>query len=353
MSKICILGDTHMGMRSDSLDFHRYNEKFYETVFFPYLIENKISKVYQLGDLFDRRKFINFQSLHLSRKYFFDNFQKNNIELHTLLGNHCIFFRNTLEVNSTSLLIRDYKNIHIYDKFTTVNENGISIDIVPWICEENEKEILEQIKKSKSEICFGHFDLADFEMDRGTVQKHGMDRRTLSKYDVVLSGHFHHKSSQDSIHYVGIPVEMTWIDFDDPKGFHIFDTNTREMEFIRNPYRMFQKIIYDDETDEQDFDYSSLKDTYVKVIVVNKQNPYLFDKVMDNVLKSGAIDVNVVEDFTDIKVVDDEEVDQKQDTVSILNTYIDNLELTCDAEKLKTLMREVYVEALNLEKTLC
>ena len=68
--KICLLGDTHFGMRGDSLEFHKYIKKFYDNIFFPYLIENKIDTVFQLGDLFDRRKFINFNSLYLCRKYF-------------------------------------------------------------------------------------------------------------------------------------------------------------------------------------------------------------------------------------------------------------------------------------------
>jgi DNA repair exonuclease SbcCD nuclease subunit len=70
--KIAILGDCHFGMRGDSLEFHNYYKKFYEEVFFPYLIENNIDTVFQMGDLFDRRKFINFNTLYLARQYFFD-----------------------------------------------------------------------------------------------------------------------------------------------------------------------------------------------------------------------------------------------------------------------------------------
>ena len=138
--KICILGDTHFGMRGDSLEFHSHYSKFYTNVFFPYLNDNGINTIFQLGDLFDRRKFINFQSLYLCRNYFFDKLLEENIQFHTLLGNHDIAFKNTLRVNSTSLLLNDYNNIHIHDKFKTMDFGGIDIDIVPWICEENEIE---------------------------------------------------------------------------------------------------------------------------------------------------------------------------------------------------------------------
>ena len=61
--KICILGDTHFGMRNDSLVFLDYCEKFYDEVFFPYLEKNNIKKILQLGDFWDRRKYINFNTL--------------------------------------------------------------------------------------------------------------------------------------------------------------------------------------------------------------------------------------------------------------------------------------------------
>ena len=354
--KICILGDTHFGMRGDSLEFHRYYKKFYDEVFFPYLIKNKIDTVFQLGDLFDRRKFINFNSLYLCRKYFFDKLRDNNITLHTLLGNHDVAFKNTLEVNSTGLLLQEYKNITIYDDFDSVTFDGVEIDIVPWLCSDNQDEIFTQIKNSKNQICFGHFEIDVFEMDRGNVCHGGIDKQPLNKYDIVLTGHFHHKSNDGHIYYVGTPGEMTWSDYNDPRGFHIFDTSNRELEFIKNPYRMFHKLTYDD--GQQDFehwkaqDFTSLKETYVKVIVVNKQNPYLFDNVIDNLYKAGVSDISIVEDFTDTVIENDQElIDQAEDTMTILSKYIDNLTLNVESEKLKSLMRELYIEALNTETT--
>jgi hypothetical protein len=95
-----------------------------------------------------------------------------------------------------------------------------------------------------------------------------------------------------------------------------------------------------------------LKDAFVKVIVVNKQNPFLFDSVLDNIYKAGVADLSIVEDFTDILIdLDQEIVDQAEDTMTILSKYIDNLTLNVENEKLKTLMRELYVEALNTERT--
>jgi len=352
--KICILGDTHFGARGDSLDFHKYFEKFYDEVFFPYLKANNIEVIFQMGDLFDRRKFINFNTLHLCRQYFFDRCQILDIKVHTLLGNHDIAFKNTLEINSTGLLLNEYENIEYYDSFETTEFDGVLIDVVPWICDDNEQEIFNEMKQSKAQICFGHFEITGFEMDKGNVCDHGLDKALLKKYDVVLSGHFHHKSTDDNITYVGTPYEMTWSDYNDPKGFHIFDTNTREMTFVKNPFAMFHKLTYDDgQTDFEhwkNYDFESLKDSYVKVIVMNKQNPYLFDTVIDSLYKVGVADLSIVEDFSDTLIDDDSDIiDQAEDTMTILSKHIDNLALDVESEKLKLLMRELYIEALNTE----
>ena len=352
--KLCILGDTHFGARGDSLDFHKYFQKFYDEVFFPYLIENDIRVVFQMGDLFDRRKFINFNSLYLSRKYFFEKCERLGIKLHTLIGNHDVAYKNTLEVNSPSLLLNEYSNIEIYEEFDTVEFDGVSIDVVPWICDDNVDDIFNRMKDSKAQICFGHFEIAGFEMDRGNVCESGIDKQSLSKYDVVLTGHFHHKSTDGNITYVGTPYEMTWADWNDPKGFHIFDTETREMNFVKNSFSMFHKITYDDGKttfeDWKEYDFSKLKECYVKVVVLNKQNPFLFDHVIDSLYKAGVSDLSIVEDFTDVNVdLDQDIIDQAEDTITILSKYIDNLTLDVEPEKLKTLMRELYVEALNTE----
>lgn len=351
--KIAILGDTHFGMRGDSLWFHSYYQNFYEKVFFPYLKEHEIKTVYQLGDLFDRRKYINFNSLYLARKYFFDKLREFEIDFHTLLGNHDVSYKNTLEVNSSQLLLREYDNISIYDKPSSIIIEGTQIDIIPWICSDNEQQILEFIKKSSSDIVFGHFEIAGFKMDKNTLCFDGIDKEILRKYDVVLSGHFHHKSTDGQITYVGTPGEITWSDYNDPRGFHIFDTTSRELSFIKNPYSIFFKIEYDDTNQSfeywNDFDFSNYKNVYVKLNVKNKQNPYLFDLVLDKLLKENPIDVTVAENFEDSISNDAENIDQSEDTMTILSKYIEQLSLNLDSEKMKLVMSELYQECLSLD----
>ncbi len=348
--KIAILGDTHFGMRGDSIAFHNHYRDFYLNTFFPYLVDHGIRTIFQLGDLFDRRKYISFQSLALCRRYFFDQLVKHDIQCRVLLGNHDIFFKNTLEVNSPDLLLRYYeKHVILYDKPSM----WMGVDIIPWICKDNELEILDFIKRSSNQVCFGHFELSGFEMDRGNICVDGMDPQHLQKYDLVLSGHFHHKSNSGSIVYVGTPGEMTWADYNDERGFHIFDTETRELTFIPNPDKMFYKIKYNDDelyyNDIVNADYSHLNNKYVKIVVEKRNNSFLFDSLLDSLAKANPLEVAVVEDFSEITDNVEVDIDQAEDTITILNKYVDGLTLPVESDKIKTVLRDVYNEAMSME----
>lgn len=353
--KIALINDTHAGARGDNPLFNEYFFKFWEGTFFPYLKEHNITKICHLGDVVDRRKYINFVTLNSWRNRFFDVLKNEGISLDVIVGNHDVSFKNTNEINALHELFDHYDNIKVLIDPCDIEYDGLSIAMVPWINVSNYNQTTDFLKKTKSEICFGHFEIAGFEMDRGNVCHEGMNRKTFDKFDMVLSGHFHHKSNEGNIHYLGNQYEITWTDHDDPRGFHVFDTETRELTFIQNPHKMFHKVCYDDL--EQDFDfwndfnYDHLKDTYVKVIVLNKQNPYLFDTVIDNLQKANAADITIVEDFTEGTLSDDEIIDQAEDTLTTLNKFIDGLTLNVEPDKLKTIMRELYVESLNVETT--
>lgn len=353
--KIAVLGDTHFGVRSDSLAFHKYFERFYQEVFFPYLEANKIDTVIQTGDLFDRRKFVNYNTLHQSKKYFFNAFSKPfaPLVMHTYPGNHDIYFRNTLSVNSIENNLGTYIShgfIKCYTKPTTVEFDGIAIDFIPWIVTENEDDIKAFIANSKSQICFGHFNLIGFEMEKGHVATSGWNREDLAKYELVISGHFHHKSTDGHIMYIGAPCEHTWGDYGDARGFHIFDTDSRNLEFVPNPFRIHQKISYSDKdaTFESIMatDFKPYAGSIVKVVVEEKSNPFLFDTFIDQLIIAGPLDVSIVENY--VTMSDDTGIDQADDTVTLINKTVDALDMDMDKDKLKNLLREVYNEALEV-----
>lgn len=352
--KICLLGDTHFGARNDNIAFHDYFEKFYRDVLFPYLDKHDIKVVHQFGDLFDRRKYINFYSLWRSRHYFFDELKKRNIEMYVPVGNHDTYYKNSNDVNSPELLLGEYSNVHPWSSPTTVNVDGTEIALLPWVCSGNYQESLDFIKNTDAQILFGHLELAGFEMHRGTFNDHGMEVKLFEKFDIVCSGHYHHKSSRGNIHYLGTPYEMTWSDFQDPRGFHIFDTDTRELEFIQNPYRMFNKIHYDDteKTMEEvlDIDLNLYQNTFVKVVVHNKTNPYWFDMFVTKLEKNGVVDIQIVEDHLNLNLEDDSDIiDEAEDTLTILRKVVDGIETNVSKKELDSFLTTLYTEALHVE----
>jgi DNA repair exonuclease SbcCD nuclease subunit len=359
-TKVAIITDQHFGARNDSIHFLDYYEQFYSTIFFPVLEEHGIDTVLILGDTFDRRKYVNFFTLKRAKEMFFDELAKRNIQVHMLAGNHDTYFKNTNDVNSVDLLLREYDNINVIDTPQTIHlkYSDVNFDVcmMPWICPENYENSLLELKNTNADICMGHFEIAGFAMHRGMPSLEGLNRELFRRFDRVFSGHYHHRSSSDNITYLGNPYELTWQDYNDTRGFHLFDLSTRELEFIPNTNVMFHRIVYDDKentiTEITSKDLSKYTNTYVKVVVLNKTNPYLFDKFMDNLYKVNPIDITIAEDFTDLtEGVDNDMIDQAEDTMTIIGKYVDGIkEEHIDNEKLKTVMKELYVEALNQEQ---
>lgn len=348
MNKFCILGDTHFGCRNDLGLFHKHFEKFYDLMI-EGLLEQEIDTVFQLGDLFDRRKYINFHSLKESKRYFFDQLEANGITLHTLIGNHDIFLRESLEINSQSLVLGEYSNIFIHDKPTTVTFGDTTIDIIPWICRDNEKEVSEFIKNSKSDICMGHFEIAGFAMYRGMEAHEGLSMDMFEKYEQVFSGHYHTRSQKGNIMYVGTPCEMTWQDYNDPKGYHIFSTEDRSVQFYQNPFTVFTRLDYDDTQPLVDLAALDLTDCFIKLVVTNKTDLYKFDQYVQKLYTKGAYEIKIVEDLSEFNDGEIGEEINLEDTMDVLSNYIDSIETDADKEKIKSFMKSLYVEAINIE----
>jgi DNA repair exonuclease SbcCD nuclease subunit len=287
---------------------------------------------------------------------FFDELAKRNIKVHMLAGNHDTYFKNTNDVNSVDLLLREYDNVQVIDKPTTINLDNVPICMIPWICPENYNECLAEIENTPADLCMGHFEIAGFAMHRGMPSLEGLNRDIFRRFDRVFSGHYHHRSSSDNITYLGNPYELTWQDYNDPRGFHIFDLDTYDNSFNPNPNVMFHRVVYDDReesiTEINNKDLTKFTNTYVKVVVINKTNPYLFDKFMNNLYNVNPIDITIAEDMADLtEGVENDMINEAEDTITIINKFVDGIqEEHIDNDKLKTVLKELYVEALNLEQ---
>lgn len=352
--KVAIITDQHFGARNDSTVFLNYYQKFYDEIFFPELDKRGITTVLDLGDTFDRRKYINFYTLRRAKKMFFDKLAERNIQVYALIGNHDTYFKNTNEVNSMDLMLGEYDNVTLIDSPQTIHLNyedtSADVCMMPWICADNYDRSMEEMINTSAEICMGHFEIAGFTMHRGMKSHDGLNKDMFKKFDMVFSGHYHHRSNNGHIYYLGNPYELTWQDYNDPRGFHFFDLETRKLEFVHNTNRMFYRFEYDDSNGEiPDLNASELVNKFVKVVVVTKTDHYKFDSFLKKLYSIGCHDIKIVEDFSDYG---DGELDAEinlEDTLDVLNSYVDSVETDEDKEKVKRFMKSLYTEAINME----
>ena len=342
--KIALITDQHLDGRKGSLAFWNFWQKFYDNVFFPTLEKHKVNTIIDLGDTFDNRKSMDFNTFQRAKVNYFDKLK--DYKVHMLIGNHCTYYKNTNRINSPELLLEQYENIRIYSRPEHVRLGSKQFLMLPWINSENQEEILRTLEDSDADIVCGHLELTGFEVTPGMKMDHGMDPAPFKRFDRVWSGHYHHKSKKGNIQYLGNPYQMFWNDYKDKRGFHIYDTETDRLTFIENPYEIFQKLYYND-SEHQEIDYDQYKDCFVKVIVEEKNDYLQFEKVIDKLYDTGVHEVKIIESLVNETGEIDDDIEIK-DTMTLLSEYVDEVEVSVDKEKLKKLLNTLYIESCEV-----
>lgn len=346
--KIALITDTHYNFKKANKNFHEYFERFYNKIFFPELKKRKISTVIHLGDAFDNRKGIDFWALSWAKENVYNKFQDLGITVYNIVGNHDAYYKNTNQVNAVDTLLDSYYNVIRVSEPKEFLIGDMECVLLPWICSDNQSKTIELLNETKSKIVFGHLELSGFYAYPGHVHTDGMSKDIFNKFDLVFSGHYHTRSDDGRIYYLGNPYQMFWSDVDDTRGFHIFDTETKELEFIKNPYNMFEKIYYEDE-DIQEHDFSNYKNKIIKIIVKKKSDQHQLDKFIDMVLMSEPVDLKIIEniqlDDSSFECTDD----TIEDTMTLLDKYVEESEFSVDKSIMKKLIREIYKEALVIQ----
>jgi len=347
--KVALITDTHYGFKKGNQDYHDYFLRFYNEIFFPTLKKKNIKHVIHLGDVFDIRRTIDFWSLNWSKKNIFTPLENMGITCDLMVGNHDAFYKNTLEINSLECLLREYSNLRVYTEPSEVTIDGRKLIYLPWICDQNEKQTVDLLNTTDAQVVLGHLEMEGFKTNPTYVCNHGRQTGEFSKFELVMSGHFHTKSQKGNIKYLGNAYQMYWNDYADERGFHIFDTDTLKLTYIKNPYEMFHKIFYDDTKNEYyDLDFDKYKDTVVKLVVENKTDYTGFDYLV-NALQDVVLDLKIIEDFSaDAEDEDDDIQLEHEDTLTILEKYVDELNTNLDSGRLKEIMKSLYVEALEV-----
>jgi len=350
--KIAVLNDTHCGVRNSSEIFLNHAENFYSKVFFPECEKRGVKQILHLGDYYDHRKYINFKALNHNRKIFLNVLRDKGITMDIIPGNHDTYFKNTNKLNSLKELLGHYMNeVNIVMEPTVMEYGSLRIGLLPWICSDNYDQSIDFIKNCKADWIAAHLELNGFELMRGIKADGGMDAKLFERFEQVITGHFHVASERGNIRYLGSQMEFTWADVNDPKFFHIIDTETREIEKIGNPYTLFKKIVYNDaEIDYNRYNTSELANHFVKVVVSNRTDTFTFDRFIDRIQQEDIYDLKIAENFNEFigENVDDEglEVD---DTPKLMDDYIEGVSTDLDKNKIKIMMRELMTQAQALE----
>ena len=342
--KILLITDQHFGVRNDNLHFVEHYRKFYSKIVIPFLKASGIKEIINLGDTFDRRKYVNYMSLEAAKEMWFDPVKELGCKMTALIGNHDIYYKNTLRINSPEELLGGY-DIDVIDEPTTRSYDGTDILFLPWICDENYDRTLRSITESTAPVCMGHLELNGFEAHPGHVMDKGIDMNIFKKFTKVFSGHYHTKSNKNNCYYLGNPYQLYWNDYGQKRGFHVFDTETLRTTFYRNPFDTFHKLYYNNGVvlpNEEE-----VKGTFVKLIVEDKGDYTKFDYFVRQLQDIGLADLKIVEDLS-VDIEGGDVVVETEDTITLLDNYIDDIDLKVDKSNVKNIMRSLYMEASEL-----
>lgn len=352
--KLAIITDIHFDVRDGSQFFlDRYND-FFEKQFFPTLKKHNIKKVLCLGDTWENRRKLNVNAIKHAREMFFDKLEQYGIEFTSILGNHDVAFKNTNQVNSLDMFGKAYSNVNI------INTNGYyqcgdkTIALVSWINRDNLESQLKFINESKHcDILAGHFEINGFVMTKGHYCDTGFEQDMFKDYKSVWSGHFHIRSTIGNISYLGNPFQTNIGDCGDKRGFHIYDSDTDTLEFIENEYPIYNTIQFNDFIDLTTFDFKRYKNQIVVIYVsslieCNRKLLTLFTEKLQNVVYSFTVEETYKSNVNRNDVFDDEDV-QTKSTTDIIFEYVDStIQDTGKSSRVKTMMVELYNNALNV-----
>ena len=360
--RIPIITDTHFGARGDSQVIYANQEDFYTNIFWPAIdAEGGVTEILHLGEMTDRRKFVNFQTLSFAKHMFFEPARQRGIKVHWLLSNHDLPYKHSLSLSSHEAF-KEYTNVQVYRTATEIRVQDTAVLLMPWLCDENTTHSMDTLAQYTGSVVMGHFEFGGFEMFRGVTNDHGLSTDAFKQFPLVLSGHYHHKSSRGNIHYLGSPYEMIWSDHGDAHGFHWWTPETHDLTFVENPHHLFFRFIYDDA--DQPMTYvkellasmssRGVAQRIVKVLVRKKTQPIWYETFADAVMKLGCHDVQFIDDSAwTPEDMPTEAANTSLDTLSTIRWYVQSLPwANSDIQRdVTALMTSLYQEAAEQAKT--
>lgn len=303
MSKIFLVGDTHIGLGyPNSVDkWYKIHQQYFSDFLIP-LLKKEVSEgdiIVHLGDLFDNRNVIPINLLN----YGMDIVEEISkiAPFHIIIGNHDLYSKSASEINS----VRPFKyipNVKIYDKTSILEYNGLKILMMPYI--EKKLDQIKAINDNKNcDYLFCHSDLNGCKMHLTSVAHKNNDKIDIDDFKSfrkVRSGHIHLVQSNSNFTFVGSIFQMDRNDTGDQKGIFVIDTDNDEEVFYPNKissiFRKF-KVVTEEDIDKLD----DLKDTkdYIDISISNNLliNNRKLRRKLEMMLEKG--------NFSSVEYIDD------------------------------------------------
>jgi DNA repair exonuclease SbcCD nuclease subunit len=353
--KIALISDIHFGCRNNSETYLEIIKKLLTETFLDVLDNQKITDVRILGDLFDCRNNINVRTLSVAMDAFrWYKTNRPNVKFKILLGNHDIYYKNRIDVNSIDCL-RHIGNIEIIDKVTTETINGKKIITYPWLVPGG-NEHTHFLSTSSNDVfydlCLGHFEVRGFEISRGTYDTENLPISAFKNFKKVFTGHYHIRNTIDNVTYLGCPFQQNWGDYGDDKGINIWDIDEEKHTFIKNDKSPeFVKVFINDVETKNMTILKKIKGNHIKFMIDKKVDESWLIKARAKLESMESLTFEVENTIID-SIVEDSDIDitKISDPFSLLMECVENLDIDedgIDKTELKSYLMEIYSESLK------
>ena len=262
--KIFVLGDLHLGVRNNSVEWSDIQTDFLLDFFLKRVDEEGFDPdrdiLVQTGDWNHVRESTNVRIQDISQEIARQLCQKFKRGVYFFLGNHDVYYKDRIDVHSLKGYDIMYPNFHIFETPEILQINSHKFLILPWI--ENVAELKEAVRvNSAADYIFCHADVQGFSLNRATKLTHGLDSDDLKSFKRVYSGHIHIRQDKNNVLYVGTPYEMDRGDRGNAKGFYVLYADSEDTiieKFIENT--VSPRHLKFDITDLLNFNTQQLRD---------------------------------------------------------------------------------------------
>lgn len=288
--------------------------------------KRKISNLVFLGDLFHDRQKIDVLTYQRTFEVLHRHLSGGEFSLTLLLGNHDLWHNQRLDVSSVNPL-RTLPGVKVVDS-PSVHEisdgtEDFHMGFLPYThspaedLNKVEKEWKSLVKDDQRRILGGHIavDGALWNLRHGTLSDVSVEHEgdmvrvgpeIFRRWQRVFLGHYHAaQKMDDTVEYVGSPLQLSFGEADQTKHIVVYDTLQDSMEYIVNDFSPKHLIVNEDQIEESD-----LKGNFVRLEVENLASSHVH-KVRDELVNSKGVStleikqraVNEAHVITDAKAI--------------------------------------------------